>query len=152
MKKLYIAGLLLIVLVAGTAFYQQHQLIKSYRGLLYGQLFIIQKPIERILIFQETAEQYTQEQREQLIEPLYDAFADVSNHTGGGLQMEQHIRDRYFMDYLDTKTKYAQSVNSYINAVTEEEREEAHSRLKEAYEAYENFLKKAEKELVEPFE
>ncbi|MFF5994128.1 hypothetical protein AAGS61_05105 [Lysinibacillus sp. KU-BSD001] len=152
MKKLYLVGLLLVVMVISTFFYRQHQLIKDYRALLYNQLYIIQKPIERILIFQKTAEQYKPEQRVQLIEPLYDTFTDIANHTGGGLQMEPHIKEQYFMDYLDTKNKYVHSVNAYIEAGTSEEREEAHMRLKEQYETYQNFLKKAETELIEPFE
>ena len=152
MKKLYIGGFLVGVLVIGIVFYQQHQLINSYRSLLYGQLYIIQKPIERILVFQETGEQYTQDQRAQLFELLYDAYADVANYTGGGLQMEPQIKEQYFMDYLNTKNDYIQSLNAYIEAETPEKREEAHLQLKEQYEAYQKFLKKAETELVEPFE
>ncbi|MEO4054283.1 hypothetical protein [Solibacillus sp. CAU 1738] len=152
MKKFNIVGILLVVMVIGAVFYQQHKLIKDYRALLYDQLYIIQMPIERILIFQETAEQYTHEHRAQLIKQLYDAFADVANHTGGGLQLEPHIKESYFMDYMDTKNKYVQSVNAYIEARTPEEREEAHKHLKKQYEYYQKFLIKAETELVERYE
>ena len=139
------------MMVIGIVFYQQHQLIKSYRSLLYGQLYIIQKPIERILLFQETGEQYTQEQRAQLFEQLYDAFADVVNHTGGGLQMEPSIKEQYIIEYFNIKNEYLQCLNAYIEARTPEKREEAHLQLKEQYEAYQKFLKRAETKLVEPF-
>ncbi|WP_312506435.1 hypothetical protein [Lysinibacillus sp.] len=90
----------------------QHQLIKSYRSLLYGQLYIIQKPIERILLFQETGEQYTREQRAQLFELLYDAFADVANHTGGGLQMEPSIKEQYFGGF-----QYKERISSMLECL-----------------------------------
>lgn len=122
MKKLYIGGFLIVVMVIGIVFYQQHQLIKSYRSLLYGQL-----------------------------EQLYDAFADVANHTGGGLQMEPSIKEQYFMEYFNIKNGYLQCLNAYIEARTPEKREEAHLQLKEQYEAYQKFLKRAETKLVEPF-
>lgn len=152
MKKIYSAILLLVLIVIGTIFYQQHQLINSYRELLYGQLSVIQKPTERILAFQGTAEQYDEEQRDRLLEPLVNAFSDVYNFTGGGLQMEKYIRELYFVEYKDTKGNYAASIHAYKEATTSEEREQAHMRLQEQYEAYEEFLKKAETELVEPFE
>lgn len=152
MKKLSIGGLLLLVIVIGTIFYQQQQLLKDYRALLYSQLSIIQKPIERILVFQETGKQYTQEQRTQLFETLYDAFSDVANYTGGGLQLEPQIKEHYFMDYLDAKNKYAQILNTYIEAETPEKREAAHILLQEQYEAYEKFLKTSKTELKVAFE
>lgn len=152
MKKLGLGGLLIVVIVIGTVFYQQHQLINDYRALLYNQLYIIQKPIERILLFQETAEKYTYEQRKQLFNPLYDAYADVANYTGSGLQLEPRIKEPYFMDYLNTKNQYAQSLNAYIEAQTPEQRETAHNQLKEQYETYKKFLGKAETELVKVFE
>ncbi|WGT37311.1 hypothetical protein QH639_15825 [Lysinibacillus sp. 1 U-2021] len=152
MKKLGIGGLLILVIVIGTVFYQQHQLINDYRALLYNQLYIIQKPIERILLFQETAEKYTQEQRKQLFNPLYDAYTDVANYTGGGLQLEPHIKKEYFMDYLYTKNQYAQSLDAYIEAQTPEQRELAHTQLKEQFEAYKKFLEKTKTELVKVFD
>lgn len=152
MKKLSMGGLLIVVIVIGTVFYQQHQLINDYRTLIYNQLYIIQKPIERILLFQETAEKYTQEQRKQLFNPLHDAYADVANYTGGGLQLEPHIKEQYFMDYLNAKNQYAQSLNAYSEAQTPEQRELAHTQLKEQYEAYKKFLEKNETELVKVFE
>ena len=152
MKKLGIGGLVIIGIVIGIVFYQQHQLINDYRALLYNQLYIIQKPIERILLFQETAEQYTSEQRAKLFEPLFDAYADVANHTGGGLQLEPHIKEQYFTDYLNTKNKYVQILNAYIEAQTPEDREVAHIELIEQYEAYNEFLEETETELVKVFE
>lgn len=151
MKKIYIGALLVLLLVAGIVFYQQHQLIKGYRGSLYGDLAILQKPIERILTFQETAEQYSDEQRVQLFEPLFNAFADVFNYGGGGtLNFEPHIKEQYYHEYMDAKSKYAVIVHAYIEAATSEEREEAHARLQEQYEEYEEFLERAGAEVVEP--
>ena len=153
MKKMYIGALLILLIVASTVFYQQHQLIRDYRGSIYGDLAILQKPIERILTFQESAEQYNDEQRTQLFEQLYDAFADVFNYGGGGtLNLEPHIKEQYYHEYMEAKTKYAIIVKAYSEATTPEEREQAHVRLKEQYDAYEEFLKTAATELVEPFE
>lgn len=152
MKKIYIGALLLGLIIISTTLYQQHQLIKDYRELLYGQLYILQKPIEGILEFQETAEQYDDEQRAQLFEPLVNAYSDIFNFTGGGLQLEPRMRDQYFSEYNDTKIKYTHSIQAYEDAATSEEREQAHTRLLEQYEVYEEFLRKAEKELVEPLE
>jgi hypothetical protein len=151
-KKIYIGVLLLGLIIVSTIFYQQYQLIKDYRGLLYGQLYIIQKPIQGVLEFQKTAEQYDDEQRAQLFEPLVNAFSDVFNYTGDGLQLEPQIRELYFGEYNDTKIKYSQSIQAYKEAETSEEREQSHTRLQKQYEAYEEFLKRAETELVEPFE
>lgn len=152
MRKIYIGALLLLLIVVGTVFYQQQQLIKDYRQSIYGDLAIIQKPIERILTFQETAEQYNDEQRAQLFEPLFNALADGFNYGGGGiLHLEPHIKKQYYHEYMDAKTKYAVIVHAYMAATTSEEREQAHARLKEQYEAYEEFLKTAATELVEPF-
>lgn len=109
---LYIGGFLVVVMVIGIMLYHQHQLIKSYRSLLYGQLYIIQKPIERIILFQETGEQYTREQRAQLFELLYDAFADVANHTGGGLQMEPSIKEQYFGGF-----QYKERISSMLECL-----------------------------------
>ena len=152
MKKIYNGVLLLGLIIIGPIFYQQHQLIKDYRSLLYGQLSIIQKPIEEVLEFQKIAEQYDNEQRAQLFEPLSNAFADVFNFTGGGLQLEPRIRELYFFEYNETKIEYTQSIQAYKDATSAEEREQAHILLQRQYEAYEKFLKKAETELVEPLE
>ena len=152
MKKVYIGALLMGLIIISTIFYQQHQLIKDYREQLYGQLYIIQKPIEEILAFQKTAEQYDDEQRAQLFEPLVNAYSYIFNFTGGGLQLEPQIREQYFSEYNDTKIKYTHSIQAYEDAATPEEREQAHTRLKEQYEVYEKFSRKAEKELVEPLE
>lgn len=152
MKKIYIGTLLLGLIIISTIFYQQHQLIKDYRELLYFQLYIIQKPIEEILTFQKTAVQYDDEQRAQLFEPLVNAYSYIFNFTGNGLQLEPQFREQYFNEYNDTKLKYTQSIQAYANATTSEEREKAHTRLQEQYEDYKEFLKKAEKELVEPLE
>ncbi|MGG2073569.1 hypothetical protein AB1J28_09475 [Lysinibacillus irui] len=134
---------MVVVMVIGIMLYHQHQLIKSYRSLLYGQLYIIQKPIERIILFQETGEQYTLEQRAQLFELLYDAFVDVANHTDGGLQMEPLLKNNILEDF-NIKNEYLQCLNAYIETRTPEKREEAHLQLKEQYEAYQIFLKNSE--------
>ena len=104
------------------------------------------------MAFQKTAEQYDEEQRYRLLEPLVNAFSDVYNFTGGGLQMEKHIKELYFEEYKDTKGNYAASIKAYEDATTSEERKQAHMRLLEQYETYEEFLKRTETELVEPFE
>lgn len=151
MKKIYIGALLILLIVIGTIFYQQQQLIKDYRESIYGDLARVQKPIERILTFQETAEQFNDEQRAQLFDPLYNAFADVFNYGGGTLHLEPRIKEQYYHEYMDAKTKYAVIVQAYMEATTSQEREQAHIRLKEQYEVYEEFLKSAATELVEPF-
>ena len=140
MKKIYIGILLLGLMIIGPILYQQHQLIKDYRSILYGQLSIIQKPIEQVLEFQKVAEQYDDEKRTQLFEQLSNAFADVFNFTGGGLQMEPRIRELYFYEYNETKIEYTISIQAYKDAATPEEREKAYILLQKQYEAYEEFL------------
>jgi hypothetical protein len=104
------------------------------------------------LAFQKSTEQYDDEQRAKLFEPLVNAFSDVFNYTGGGLQLEPQMRELYFVEYNDTKIKYTQSILAYKEATTSEKREQAHIRLQKQYEAYEEFLKRAETELVQPLE
>lgn len=152
MKKIYIGALLLGLIIISITFYQQHQLIKDYREQLYGQLYIIQKPVEEILLYQKTAEQYDDEKRAQLFEPLVNANSYIFNFTGGGLHLEPNIREQYFSEYNDTKIKYMHSIQAYEDAATPEEREQAHTRLQKQYDVYEAFLREAEKALVEPLE
>ncbi|MCM3638901.1 hypothetical protein M3152_14455 [Sporosarcina luteola] len=151
MKKIYIGALLILLIATSTVFYHQHQVIIDYRASIYGELAIIQKPIERILEYQETAEKYDDAQRAQLIETLFNAFADVYNSTGGIVRAERQIEEQYLNEYLDTKKQYVQIVIAYEEATTSQEREQAHKRLLEHYKVYEEFLKKVEKEFVEPF-
>ncbi|MCM3711849.1 hypothetical protein [Sporosarcina luteola] len=151
MRKIYIGVLLMLVIATSMIFYHQHQVIKDYRESIYGELAIIQKPIERILAFQETAEKYDDEQRAQLFEPIFNAFADVYNSTGGIVRVEPHIEEQYLDEYLDTKKQYIQIVIAYEEATTSQERAQAHKRLIEQYKVYEGFLKKVETEFVEPF-
>jgi len=152
MKKLTLGGLLIVFIVIGTVFYRQHQLMTTYRAQLYNQLYIIQKPIERILLFQETAETFSDDEREQLFNTLQEAYEDVANYTGGGLQLEPHIEEQVFMDYLNTKNTYAQSLNAYSEAETPEQRAKVHTHLKEHYETYKRFLEKTKVSLVKDFE
>jgi len=152
MKKLTLGGLLLVFIVIGTVFYRQHQLITNYRAQLYDQLYIIQKPIERILLFQETAETYSNDEREQLFNTLQEAYEDVANYTGGGLQLEAHIKEQVFMDYLITKNTYAQSLNAYSEAETSEQRTKIHKQLKEHYKIYKRFLDKTKASLIKDVE
>ncbi|MEA0552844.1 hypothetical protein U1P98_03855 [Lysinibacillus irui] len=62
--------------------------------------------------FRETGEQYTREQRAQLFELLYDAFADVANHTGGVLQMEPSIKEQYFGGF-----QYKERISSMLECL-----------------------------------
>lgn len=48
------------------------------------------------------------------------------------------------LEDFNIKNEYLQCLNAYIEARTPEKREEAHLQLKEQYEAYQIFLKKAE--------
>ncbi|MFJ7666394.1 hypothetical protein ACIQXI_04760 [Lysinibacillus sp. NPDC097195] len=152
MKKLIIAGLLFVFFVVGTIFYQQHLLITNYRAQLYNQLSIIQMPINRILLFQQNAEKYTEDERNQLFTLLHEAYAYVANYTGGGLQLETDIREQYFINYLNTKNEYSVLLDAYVDATTAEQRELAHIKLKEQHEIYKKFLEETKLELVKDFE
>jgi len=104
------------------------------------------------LLFQETAETFSDDEREQLFNTLQEAYEDVANYTGGGLQLEPHIEEQVFMDYLNTKNTYAQSLNAYSEAETPEQRAKIHTQLKEHYETYKRFLEKTKASLVKDFE
>lgn len=58
--------------------YQQNQLIKDYRGLLYFEMSRINVPVERILAFHEEADRYNEEERMEKLEHLDETFGDFS--------------------------------------------------------------------------
>ena len=60
-------------------------------------------PIERILEFHQEAENYNEKERAEKLERIDETFADFSNYTGSGLQLESWIRDRYFITYHEAK-------------------------------------------------
>jgi hypothetical protein len=66
--------------------------------------------------------------------------------------MEPQIKELYFYEYNETKKEYVQSIQAYKDASSSQEREQAHILLQKQYETYEEFLKKAETELVDPLE
>ncbi len=152
MKKFYYGLLCLCLLFSSLVIFKQHQTINEYRSTLYNQYFILLKPIERILAFQEKGEQFDEETRQVIYEQLENAFADVGNHTGGGIRVEKQIENEYFEDYLSAKNNFAVSIANYQEATTPIEREQAHKILQQQYETYKQFVHKMETELVIPFD
>ena len=150
MKKIWLILISLIAIVMITFMYQQNQLINDYRSLLYSEMEILNQPIERILAFHEEVESYDEKERNDKLIHLDETFADFFNFTGTGLQLEPAMREKYYITYNDTKLSYFQIIKRYMEATTAEERERAYQDLKEEYDEYQQFLKIAEKELVEP--
>ena len=152
MKKISFGLLFLCLICISLVIYKQHQTINEYRSTLYNQYFILLKPIERILAFQEKGEQFEEETRQVIYEQLENAFADIGNHTGGGLRVEKQVENEYFDDYLSAKNNFAVSIANYRQANTPTEREQAHKTLQEQYEIYKQFVHKVETEFVLPFD
>ncbi|MEK3763391.1 hypothetical protein [Solibacillus sp. FSL K6-4121] len=152
MKKIWLIIVSFIAISMIIIIYQQHQLIKDYRSLLHSEMEKLNVPIERILEFHQEAENYNEKERAEKLERLNETFADFSNYTGSGLQLESWIGDRYFITYNDTKLAYFYFIKNYMAAPTTEERDVIYKNLKERYDQYREFLKVAEEELTEPFE
>lgn len=150
MKRIWLILISVVIVVMITSLYQQNQLITDYRSLLYSEMEVLNVPIERILAFQQEAESYNETERNNKLNQLNESYADFFNYTGGGLQLEPAIREEYYLTYNDTKLSYFQIIKRYMEATTAEERERAYQDLKEEYDEYQQFLKIAEKELVEP--
>lgn len=152
MKKISFGLLFLCLICISLVIYKQHQTINEYRSTLYNQYFILLKPIERILAFQEKGEQFEEETRQVIYEQLENAFADIGNHTGGGVRVEKQVENEYFDDYLNAKNHFAVSIANYRQANTPIEREQAQKTLQEQYESYKQFVHKVETEFVLPFD
>lgn len=151
-KKRWLIPISLILLFMIFTIYQQNQLIKDYRGLLYFEMSRINVPVERILAFHEEADRYDEEERTEKLERLDETFGDFFNFTGIGLQLEPQIRAEYFVPYNDAVLAYSHLIKNYIAASTTQDREQAYINLKRRYEQYNEFLKISEEKLVEPFE
>lgn len=132
--------------------YQQHQLINDYRSLLYSEMSKINIPIERILEFHQEAENYDEKERAEKLERIDETFADFSIYTGDGLQIEPKIREKYYLTYHEAKLAYFHYIKNYIAVSTTQERDVIYKNLKDRYDQYNEFLKKSEEELTEPFE
>ncbi len=149
-KKIWLILISLTAIVMIIVIYQQHQLIRDYRGLLYSEMEILNIPVERILEFHQEAASYDEKERNEKLEQLEESFADFFNFTGASLQLEPEIRAKYYVTYNDSKLAFARIIERYIDATTAEEREQAYQDLKEQYGQYQSFLKVSEEELVEP--
>lgn len=152
MKKIWLLIISFIAITIIIVIYQQHQLIKDYRGLLYSEMEKINVPIERILKFHQEAENYDEKERAEKLERIDETFADFSIYTGDGLQIEPKIREKYYLTYHEAKLAYFHYIKNYIAASTTQERDTVYKNLKDRYDQYSEFLKKSEEELVEPFE
>ncbi|MGE7983366.1 hypothetical protein [Solibacillus sp. NPDC093137] len=152
MKKIWLIPISLIIMFMMFTIYQQNQLIKDYRSLLYFEMSRINVPVERILAFHQEADSYDDEERTEKLERLDETFADFFNFTGSGLQLEPQISAEYFVPYNDAKIAYFHLVKNYIAASTTEDREQAYINLKKRHDQYNEFLKTSEEKLVEPFE
>ena len=150
MKKIWLILISVVIVVMINFMYQQNQLVTDYRSLLYGEMEVLNVPIERILAFQQEAESYNETERNNKLNQLNESYADFFNYTGSGLQLEPAIREKYYLTYSDTKLAYYQIIERYLEATTAEERERAYEDLKKKYEEYQQFLQTAKKELVEP--
>lgn len=149
MKRIWLILIGLIALVMINFMYLQNQLITDYRSLLYSDLEHLTLPVERILAFHEESGSYDETERTEKLNQLNQTYADFFNYTGGGLQLEPAIREKYYLTYYDTKISYFQIIQRYSEATTEEERERAYQDLQEKNEEYRQFLQIALEELVE---
>ena len=145
-KKLLITINFLVIAFLVFIIYQQHQKINDYRSMLYSDLTVLNIPIDRILKYHENM-QYVDDENQTLLNSLIENYENIFNHTGGGLQYEPSIRDKYFNYYNETKLTYTHEIIEYKDAKTEVERDEAYDAIKSSFRNYSEFLYGARKEL-----
>ena len=74
-------------------------------------------------------------------------YGDIFNNGGWGFLLESDIKEKYHTKYQDTRVSYSLAIQNYIDAQTEDERQQAYHTIKSQYENYSEFLVKAYKEL-----
>lgn len=144
-RVLFILNLLVLICLV-VVIYQQHQDNRVYRSLLHGDLAVINVPIERILTYHEQGE-YEDDEDQAVLTSLEENYADIFNHTGGGLQYEPDIREKYFTYYNETKIAYTHLIAEYKKVKSSDDRDNAYAKIKSTFDNYKVFLNKAEKEL-----
>ena len=137
-----------IVIIAFLLFviYEQHQLLNKYRGTVYSSLSQLNLPVERILSYHENKD-YTEDTNQRLLITLDQYYGDIFNNGGWGFLLESDMKEKYYNKYLDTRVSYSLAIQKYIEANTEDERQQAYNTIKSKYENYSEFLEKARKEL-----
>ena len=144
-RGLFIINIVIIAFLV-VVMYQQHQLIKDYRGTVYGDLTQINMPVERILTYHENKD-YTEDTNQKLLNTLFEYYGDIFNNGGWGFLLESDIKEKYHTKYQDTRVSYSLAIQNYIDAQTEDERQQAYHTIKSQYENYSEFLEKARKDL-----
>ena len=61
--------------------------------------------------------------------------------------LESDIKEKYHTKYQDTRVSYSLAIQKYIDAKTEDERQQAYDAIKSQYENYSKFLETAHKKL-----
>lgn len=150
MKKLRLAIIGIIGIVIISVMYQQHQTILNYRQNVYYHLQVLAVPIEKVLDFHQTTENYEDEERKAMLDELETMYTTIFNYTGGEVITEQKMRDTYYDEYTQTKIDFVSYLQKYINATTPEQREQAYMQLKGEYDEYKIFLQLAKDELQLP--
>lgn len=150
MKKIWPILISLVVIGLLIVIYQQHQLVREYRSLIYADMTQLNVPIFEILEFHESTEDYDGEEIRAHLSQLNARFADFFNYSGGALHVESGIEEEYFDTYNDTKLAYNSIIQRYIDSSTPEEREQVIEELKESYGQYKEFLETAKEELDMP--
>jgi hypothetical protein len=146
LKRVLLALNILVLVILAVVINQQHQKIGDYRSLLYSQLAVINVPIERILTYHEQGE-YEDDENQAVLTSLKQNYADIFNNTGGGLQYEPDIRQKYFLYYNEVKIDYTHLIADYKEAKSSDARDNAYAKIKSTFDNYKVFLDKAEKEL-----
>ncbi|MTD31608.1 hypothetical protein [Planomicrobium sp. YIM 101495] len=150
MKKLLLilTGLIMVGLLVGI--YQQHQTIRDYRSLVYSDMAQLREPVVAFLEFHEEAERLSEEERNEQLVQLNSRFADFFNYSGGGVHVEQKIKEEYYGSYNDAKSAYSHIIQRYTDASSPEEREQAITDLRNTFERYNEFLETAKDDLDVP--
>ena len=146
MKRVLLIINFVVIGILGFIIYQQHQLINDYRATGYAYLSQLNLPVERILTYHENKE-YIEDTNQKLLNTLFEYYGDIFNNGGWSLLLEPDIKEKYNTKYQDTRVSYSLAMQKYIDAKTEDERQQAYDAIKSHYENYSKFLEKAYKEL-----
>lgn len=152
MKKIWLIPIAIITIGLLTIIYQQHQLLKDYRSIVYYEMNHINIAIERLFELHKKIGIISDTDRENELENIQLAFSDFSSYSAGGIHLYPQVGERYYAIYNHTRITYALNLNVYVEATTHEEREIAYENLKGEYERYVKFLEEVEQKYGEQFE
>ena len=146
MKRVLLIINIVVIGFLGFVIYQQHQLIKEYRATGYITFSQLNQPVERILTYHENKD-YIEDTNQKVLNTLVDNFRDIHNNSNWSLALEPQIEEKYYSTFNTARAFYSSAIQSYLDAKTEDERQQAYNSLNSQYKIYSDFAERAYKEL-----